>query len=144
MQTYTSAPLHLGKCPEILTQNRKNTQQHHEPAILQECPPCSVSQADRAFQNWQSGLLLSVLGVSLLFLNAPDSLDGCVVELDRQMKSYFEHSRTVRLAASQTPKPILADGAVRGNGFPGAVLCGGSLHGGNWAFICSNAGRRCL
>src|SRR5258705_258476 len=47
------------------------------------CTPCSVSQADRAFQNRQ-GRAAACAWRFTAFSEREDSLDGCVVELDRR------------------------------------------------------------
>jgi len=46
-------------------------------------PPGSVSQADRAFQNRQ-GSAATFTWHFTAFSERPDSLDGCIVELDRR------------------------------------------------------------
>jgi len=59
---------------------------NEEPGASRTChfagrPPCSVSQADRAFQNRQ-GRAAACAWRFTAFSERADSLDGCVVELD--------------------------------------------------------------
>ena len=73
--------LHVCRYTWEVADLRTKNPAHHEPAILQGAR--SVSQADRAFQNRQ-GRAAACAWRFTAFSEREDSLDGCVVELDRR------------------------------------------------------------
>jgi hypothetical protein len=98
---------------------------HHEPAILQGARRVRYLKLIALFKIGK-GVLLFVLGVSLLFLNARtrwmDALSNWTAD-----EILLEHSRGVAWLLQTPSRPRRRWSA--GHRPPGAVLCGSSFHG---------------
>ncbi len=101
---------------------------HHEPAILQGARRVRYLKLIALFKIGK-GVLLLVLGVSLLFLNARtrwmDALSNWTAD-----EILLEHSRGVAWLLHKL-QAVLDRRRSAGDGFPGVILCGSSFHGRN-------------
>ena len=115
----TRLPLHLGS----------GRFKNEEPGASRTChfagrTPSSLSQVDRAFQNWQRRAAAGA-GASLLFLNTR-AAGWMRCRIGLRMKSCSSIART-SLVAPQTPSGPCRR-RVAGHGSFGALLRGGSFH----------------